>query len=67
MKLTVVTDRQGNVLATARQVETTEAGAGRLVAGEGQIAHEIETTQEMEKAESAEQLHSIVADSLRGS
>lgn len=64
MKVTVITDEAGNVLGTSRHADSREGGGGRLVAGAGQVAHEIELTEAMEKSDSAEALHSIVADHI---
>ena len=64
MKVTVITDEAGNVLGTSRHEDSPEGGGGRLVAGAGQVAHEIELTEAMEKSDSAEALHSIVADHI---
>jgi hypothetical protein len=64
VKVTVITDEAGNVLGTSRHADSPEGGAGRLVAGAGQVAHEIELTEAMEKSDSAEALHSIVADHI---
>ena len=65
MKVTVITDETGNVLGTSRHEDSPEgSGGGRLVAGPGQVAHEIELTEAMEKSDSAEALHSIVADHI---
>jgi hypothetical protein len=64
VKITVITDRAGTVLGTARHEDSPEAGIGRLIAGDGQVAHEITLTEAMEKADSAEALHSVVADHL---
>ncbi len=64
MKVTVITDEAGTVLGTNRHADSGEGGAGRLVAGPGQIAHEIELTEAMEKSDSAETLHALVANHL---
>lgn len=64
MKVTVITDEAGTVLGTCRHAESPEGGSGRLVAGAGQVAHEIELTEAMEKSDSAEALHSILTDHL---
>jgi hypothetical protein len=64
VKITVITDHAGTVLGTARHEDSPEAGRGRLIAGDGQVAHEITLTEAMEKADSAEALHSVVADHL---
>lgn len=64
MKLTVITDEGGTVLGTFQHADSSEAGVGRLVAGAGQIDHEIELTDTMEKADSPEALHRILEDHL---
>jgi hypothetical protein len=65
MKLTVITDDAGSVLGTLRHDDSGEAGAGRLVAGPGQVAHEIELTGDMDQSESPEDLHRRLESHLR--
>jgi len=64
MKLVVVTNRHGQVIATQRQVEHHDPHAprgGRLVAGEGQTVHEVTLPYPLHHTTSAEALHRAVA------
>ena len=64
MKLTVITDAAGSVLGTLSHSGAADGGAGQLVAGPGQIAHQVELTEAMSGAESPDVLHRMVADHL---
>jgi hypothetical protein len=63
-KITVITNDAGMVLGTFRHADPSDAGLGRLVAGAGQVAHEIELTDAMVEADSPETLHGMLEDHL---
>jgi hypothetical protein len=60
MKMTVITDKAGNIVGTARQgVEGQPgAGAGGPVAGPEQTVHVIDVPADRESVEDAAELHS---------
>lgn len=66
MKMTVITDSGGNVVASTPHPKTGPAGGPvlRLRAGPGQTAHEIDLPADLEKLESAEDLHKALKKHL---
>jgi hypothetical protein len=67
MKMTVITDEQGNIVGTAGQGKTSkpEAGTGGPVTGPGQLLHEIEVAKELVGVEDVDELHRKLLDHLR--
>jgi hypothetical protein len=69
MKITVITGPDGEVHGTLSHPEGGPTGhpGGRpiLVAGPGQVAHEIELPEHLEGVKSAEELHRGLSDYLR--
>ena len=65
MKITVITDEQGNIVGTAGAPTTSkpEAGTGGPVAGPGQSVREVEVPNEFQRLDAAE-LHRRLADHL---
>ena len=60
MKVLVITGKGEKIIGTAHQVEhvkNPEAGIGGPMAGPRQTAHVIDLPHELEKVESAEELH----------
>ena len=68
MKITVLTDQQGKVLATVRQSEEHPKGPvakfGLRAIAPGHKLHEIELPSHMEKIQSAQELHRALKDHL---
>jgi hypothetical protein len=60
MKMTVITDKAGTIVGTARQGAEGQpgAGAGGPVAGPDQTVHVIDVPEELENVEDAGELHS---------
>ena len=59
MKLTVITNRSGRIVGTARHGDGgyPVAGRGGPIAGPGQAAHVIDLPSELEALANAEELH----------
>jgi hypothetical protein len=67
MKMTVITDKKGAVVATYRHEEEYKEGQARfrLNALAGQSIHEIDMPAELEKITSAKELHSRLKEHLK--
>jgi hypothetical protein len=66
MKMTVITDKKGAVVATYRHEEYKKGQARfRLNALAGQSIHEIDMPAELEKITSAKELHSRLKEHLK--
>jgi hypothetical protein len=67
VKLTVVTNHAGKVIATFRHGASSDPHAphvGMLVAGKGQTVHEVTLPPHLHGIKSAEELHAAVAKLL---
>ena len=73
MKITVITDPDGSVVGTASHSEGEAEAArrgepvGRLIAGPGQTAHEIELPSRLAQVESAAEFHQALQQHLASS
>jgi hypothetical protein len=69
MKMTVVTNEKGHVVATYRHLDEKESQKGqprlRLYAGPKQSVNEIDLPSELEKITSAEELHTRLREHLK--
>jgi hypothetical protein len=68
MKMTVITDKAGKIVGTARQGVAGQpgAGAGGPVAGPEQTVHVIDVPEELENVEDAAELHDRLQTLLNG-
>ena len=66
MKITVITDQEGRILGTARQMRPSHEGqaAAGLIAGPGQTIRDIELPRQLEEIESPEALHAALEEHL---
>jgi hypothetical protein len=66
MKITVITDKQGNIVGTAGKPASRkpDAGTGGPVAGPGQSVREVEVPSELHGVEDVAELHRRLADHL---
>jgi hypothetical protein len=69
MKMTVITDKNGHVVATYRQPTEKASREGqpvlRLHGGPDQTVHELDLPSEFEKVASADELHTRLREHLK--
>jgi hypothetical protein len=64
MKVTVIVDEAGKVVATAPQSAEDDGPVHRLVPGKGQSVHELELPAELEGMASADAFHDALGEHL---